>query len=156
MELLLAGLRKVQTSPPPARKPKAPAAPRLLHKLIEVIRPDEESPLREKLRQKLEAINDLNQSLAGTFFMSPLNLVVEKGFLPEAKRLIERGAEINPELKRPDLMCPPLVQACAAGKLEIVELLLNAGATIYAKHDSIRQSGKYSRALSYAADSGEV
>src|SRR5581483_1757491 len=88
VELLLAGLREVLSLPPPVRTPKAPAAPRQLHKLIEQANPDEESPLREKLREKLEAINDLDAPVAGTFFKTPLNLLVERGLLPEVQRLI--------------------------------------------------------------------
>ena len=131
VDLLLAGLRKVQSAPPPVRKPKAPAPPHLLYKLIEKVNPNEESPLREKLREKLETIKDLDAHVDGTFFETPLNLVVKQGLLPEAKWLVERGAKINPVLKDPLNCSTPLEDACANGLVEMATWLLTNGAQIY-------------------------
>jgi hypothetical protein len=131
MELLLAGLQEVQASPSPERKPKAPAAPRLLDKLVEKVNPDEESPLRKKLRQKLEAIEDVNAPIAGTWFKPPLNLVAARGLIPEATRLVERGAMINPVLADPLNGSTPLEEACANGRTDMAEWLLARGAHIY-------------------------
>lgn len=157
VEVLLAGLREGLSKPAPVREPKKPAAPRQLHKLIEQISPNEEGPLREKLRKKLEAIKDLDAPVTGAYFKTPsLNLVVRKGLLPEAKRLIERGANLNPEIKRPDLTHTSLEEACASGNFEMVEFLIGAGAVIHAKHDSQNGRTKYSRALRCAVESGEL
>ena len=130
MDSLCAGLQEVATAPPPLRRPKE-STPRLLGKMIAKIKPDEESPLREKLRKKLEAITDLEAPVPGTLPPeAPLKLLAEQGLLPEAKRLIERGAKINPALSDPN-DSTPLEAACRFGHAEMVEWLLVKGATIY-------------------------
>ena len=156
MELLLRGLQRAQATPPPTRKPKAPSPPRLLHKLIELVSPDTGGPLREKLQQKLEAIKDVNAPIKGTLFKTPLNLVVDRGLMPEAIRLIERGARVNPTIDRPDLVYSPLEVACRSGGIEMVKSLLEAGATLCAKHDSNQGGRRYSRAVRCAVESGNL
>jgi len=131
MELLLSGLREVQSLPPPMRLPKAPATPRKLEKIIEKINPEEESLLRKTLRKKLEAITDLEASVTGTVLASsPLTLLAKQGLLPEAKRLVERGAKINPERKG-EFTYTPLGEACRSGHAEMVKWLLEQGAATY-------------------------
>jgi hypothetical protein len=131
MDSLLAGLREVQSLPSPVRLPKAPSTPRRLEKIIEKVNPDEESPLRKTLRKKLEAITDLEASVTGTAFpLQPLTLLAKQGLLPEAKRLVERGAKVNPVLK--DQLSPtPLEAACGSGQAEMAKWLLEQGAIIY-------------------------
>ena len=95
MDSLLTGLREAQSLPPLTRIPKSPT-PRRLDKIIEKIKPDEESPLRNKLREKLEALTDLEASITGKVVSkTPLTLLAQQGLLPEAKRLVERGAKIE-------------------------------------------------------------
>jgi hypothetical protein len=134
MDSLLIGLREVQSLPPPVRKPKASSAPRLLEKIVEKINPDEESSLRDKLRIKLEALTDLEAPVARTLFPeSPLALLAKHGLLPEAQRLVERGAKINPIRKVNSLHSPrhsPLEAACKSGHAEMVEWLLGLGAKV--------------------------
>lgn len=129
IDSLLAGLRKSQELPPPTRKPRSPSARLSLPKLIEKVSPDEESPLREKLRRKLEAIGDVNAPV--DYIDPPLNLVAARGLIPEAERLVERGATVNPALKNPLVERTPLEVACAQGQAAMVELLLRQGAQIY-------------------------
>jgi hypothetical protein len=134
MDSLLLGLREVLSLPPPVRKPKAPSAPRLLEKIAEKTNPHEESPLRDKLRNKLEAITDLEAPVARTFFSeSPLTLLAKHGLLPEARRLVERGAKINPARRVNSLNVvrhSPLEAACESGHAEMVKWLLEQGAKV--------------------------
>jgi hypothetical protein len=137
MDSLLAGLRAVQSLPPPVRLPKTPATPRKLEKIIEKINPDEESPLRDKLRKKLEAITDLEAPVPGTVLVhSPLALLAKQGLLPEAKRLVARGAKINPDRKG-QMSFSPLGQACGAGRAEMAKWLLEQGATLYVERTAL-------------------
>ena len=129
MDTLLAGLREVQCLAPPIRLAKAPA-PRKLEKIIEKVKPDEESPLRLTLRKKLEALTDLEASVTGAVVAkSPLTLLAQQGLLPEAKRLVERGTRINPERKG-QINFTPLGQACWSGHAEMARWLLEQGATL--------------------------
>jgi ankyrin repeat protein len=165
IELLLAGLRAGQNRPAPTRKPKPPSARLSLPKLIEKIDPDEESPLREKLRQKLEAIADVNVPLG--YDRPPLILIAERGLIPEAQRLIKRGAQVNPKLKSPLFERTPLEAACAGGHEAMAELLLRHGAQIYRKrkcevfpdeqeHRLVNRVFTVPSALYRAVESGDV
>ena len=135
IDLLLVGLREVESLPPPARKPKAPPAPRLLHKMIEKVNPHEESPLRERLRKKLEALTDLDAPIAAVLDKTVLDLLAAQGLIPETQRLVERGAKINPAPLANPRICnwKPLSEACQNGRSEMVEWLLAHGAQIYVK-----------------------
>jgi ankyrin repeat protein len=165
MESLLLDLRDLEKMPLPMRRP-TPLSGRLsLPKLVEKVNPNEESPLRDKLRKKLEGIVDVNAPLNGTYFQTPLNLVAARGLIPEAKRLIERGALVNPELKDPLNGRTPLEEACARGHAEMAEVLLGFGAEIYfprtfnvflAKGKFGEKVFKLPRALYRAVESGDV
>ena len=139
MDLLLAGLREVQSLPPPVRKPKAPPAPRLLHKMIEKVNPDEESPLRERLRKKLEALTDLDAPIAAELDKTVLDLLAGRGLIPEVQRLVERGAKMNPVRLANPRICnwTPLGEACLNGRSEMVEWLLAHGAQIQVKREPV-------------------
>jgi len=127
MDSLLTGLREAQSLPPLTRIPKSPT-PRRLDKIIEKIKPDEESPLRNKLREKLEELTDLEASITGKVVSkTPLTLLAQQGLLPEAKRLVERGAKINP-IHQGLTSQTPLKMACVHGRAEMVDWLLEQGA----------------------------
>ena len=130
IQSLLNNLRDALKCPAPARTPKSVSTRLPLPKLIEKINLDEETPLRDRLRRKLEAIADVNADVAGTYFQPPLSLVAAQGLIPEAKRLIERGARVNPELKDPLNGRTPLEEACAHGRSAMAEFLLQQGAQI--------------------------
>lgn len=137
IDSLLAGLREGLSKPAPERKPKAPAPPRSIEKMIEKISPNEESPLRERLHQKLESLADVNALIEGAVGKRPLNLLAAQGLIPEAKRLLERGAQINPRIGNPLIDSTPLEDACANGQAEMAEWLLTNGAEIAIKRTLI-------------------
>lgn len=141
MDSLLARLREIYSQPPPIRSPKAPPRPRQLEKIIEKIKPDEESSLRETLRKKLEAISDIEAPVPGTVFpKQPLTLLAQQGLLPEAKRLVERGAKVNPVLADQD-SGTPLEATCRFGHAEMAGWLLEQGAIIYVERTQLAPAG---------------
>ena len=133
MDSLLTSLREGQSLPSPVRSQKI-SSPRSLEKIAEKVNPNEESALREKLRNKLEAIIDLEAPVTGTHFPeSPLTLLAKYGLLPEARRLVERGAKLNPVRKIGCLHSPlhsPLESACKYGQAEMAKWFLEQGAKI--------------------------
>jgi hypothetical protein len=127
IETLRLALTNTLAQSTPARKPKAPAAPRQLHKLIEKIQADEESPLREKVREKLRAVKDVNKPLKGSWPFNLLSLLAARGLVPEMQLLIERGANVNTKYNADN---DPLAVACQHGRVAVVELLLKHGAAV--------------------------
>lgn len=119
VDTLLTGLREVLSQPLPVRLPKASPAPRRLDKLIEKVRPNEESPLRETLHKRLKAITDFEASVTGQIIcQTPLMLLAQQGLLPEARQLVERGAKCSGA---------SLAAACRYGHAEMAEWFLQQG-----------------------------
>jgi ankyrin repeat protein len=167
-DALAKNLRAAQKLSVPSRKPKPPSARLSLPKLIERINPNEESPLRAKLRRKLETLSDLNAPVSGTLLEEPpLHLVVQQGLIPEAKLLVTRGADINRKL---GCGLTPLELSCIKGRAEMAKFLLGRGAQLHGDvflanavnvlpPDVLAQGPKlsqFSGALNYAVASGDV
>jgi ankyrin repeat protein len=111
----------------PKRQPKKLSAPRKLYKLIESISADDDSPLRKKLWERLNALEDVNKEL-DDYFEPPLCLIAKRGLIPEAKMLISKGANINLVSRHNQ---DPLRYAAQFGHVEMVRLLIDNGANLH-------------------------
>lgn len=110
----------------PVRKPKKPGMPRLLCKLIERYGREPEGHVLERIRSKLEALEDIDQPTKETGHETPLVLVATAGLYNETKLLLEKGADPN---KTSHLSGKkPVFAACKSGSLEMLELVLDSGA----------------------------
>lgn len=116
----------------PKRKPKKCGMPRLLYKLIERYQQEPDDRVLEKIRGKLEALDDINQPTKETWHETPLVLVATAGLVDEARSLLERGAD--PNSTSPSSGRCAAVAACKSGKLEMLELILDSGADFYEDH----------------------
>lgn len=110
----------------PTREPKKPSMPRLLYKLIERYEREPDDNVLERIRGKLDAIEDLDQPTKDTHHESPLVLVASAGLFDEAKSLLDRGADPNLPSRLSGRTA--VTAACKSGKLEMLELMLDAGA----------------------------
>jgi hypothetical protein len=135
MQRLLAELKRACATPPPKRKPQPQrVSGRIpLPKLVEGVKPDNETPLRDALREKLAALNDVNAVVSGTWEKTPLHLLADRGLVPEARALLDRGADPNPQSERDATLSSPLELACARGHAAMAQLLLERGAALYHK-----------------------
>ncbi len=131
MHQLLAALCTARPTLNRKRRPKPPTGRLSLPKLIERVNPDGESALREALRRKLDTLKDLNGRVAGTWERTALHLLAARGMVPEARRLLDRGANIAPQSQRDWTVSTPLEEACLRGRTEMVEVLLERGAPVH-------------------------
>jgi hypothetical protein len=133
-------------------------------KLITAVGPEDETPLREKLREKLAALDEVNAPLPGSLEEAPLHLVAAQGLIPEAELLLKRGAKIQDE-SGGERFCglTPLENACKAGQARMAEFLLQNGASFIKKTilPALEEGAKarviqFPSALFYAVRSGSV
>lgn len=128
MQQLLARLRELETIPAPTRQPQSPPRPRLLCKMIEMLSPESEGPVRDKVRQQLAALEDVNAYLPRSL-KSPLAAVAAQGLIPEAELLLARGAKVN--LDPGNYGNSPLEYAAANNQAGMIEFLLTHGAELH-------------------------
>lgn len=128
MRRLLASLDSAATAPAPKPKPRAADARLSLPRLIARVKPNQDNAARAALRRKIDALADVNAIVPGTWERTPLHLVAARGLIPEAVRLLARGAEINPVSHRDATVETPLEAACGNGHAEMVEFLIARGA----------------------------
>ena len=119
----------------PVRKPKKPGMPRLLCKLIERYGREPEGRVLERIRSKLEALEDIDQPTKETGHETPLVLVATAGLYSETKLLLEKGADPNKTSRLSGKK--PVSAACKSGSLEMLELILDAGANFVEEHAHI-------------------
>lgn len=119
----------------PVRKPKKPGMPRLLYKLVERYEREPEDSVRVKIRSKLDALEDLEQPTKDTRNETPLVLVTTAGLLDEARSLLDRGADPNGTSRQSGGKA--VTAACKSGKLEMLELILDAGAEFVTEYTRI-------------------
>jgi len=128
MDALRERLQRALDDGIPARRPKAAAAPRSLHKMLALYATQPDPALRQKIRAKLAALKDPNGTSADTDFQRPLTLVARYGLLEETQELLEQGADPRCDSSR------AFVLACAAGHLDVARALAGAGATMFHEH----------------------
>jgi ankyrin repeat protein len=112
----------------PKRKPKKRVMPRALYKLLEYYNINPEKKVREKIFNKIKALENVNEGNKDTYYSLPLSLVSKYGLLAEAKYLLGKGANPNTDSM---FGYSPFTEACIHGHLEIAEVLLEAGAKIF-------------------------
>ena len=113
----------------PERTPKKPGMPRNLGKLVERYRQDPDQKVADRIRAKLEKLDDIEKATKETGFETPLNLVAETGLLEDAKSLVARGADINAAGGAAHMT--PICAACRGDQLEVVRFLVDAGAELF-------------------------
>jgi len=112
----------------PIRKPKKKRMPRNLSKLIEYYRLNPEEKIREKILNKFQKLDRLNEGSNETDFYLPLSLAAKHGLLNETTILIKKGADPNAESI---FGGSPFSQACVNGYTDIADVLIEAGANIF-------------------------
>jgi ankyrin repeat protein len=126
-ERVAARLRLGAETELPERKPKAPATPRVLCKLVALEDAATNPSLRQKIRARIEALTDVNERCRETGYDTPLGMLASTPLVEEAQLLIARGADVNFSWG----MGTPLTIACAAGQVEMAQALLDAGAQLF-------------------------
>lgn len=111
----------------PVRKPKKKGMPRVLYKMIDAYAKEPDEKLKSKIHQKLNALEDVNQSSKETDHELPLNILAKKGLVEEIKMLLDRGADPN----LGDMFGFPLAFACGNNHLAAARLLVDGGAEIF-------------------------
>jgi hypothetical protein len=106
---------------------KAKVKKQTLAELIIAVGSGAESSRRGELQQKLSRLSNPDRPVGGKGLnsLTPLHWVASQGMIPEAKLLLERGATVNIKVS---IMSPPIVFAMDNNHLEMVALLLKAGA----------------------------
>ncbi len=140
----------------PTRKPKTPSGRLSLAKLIKSIQPAANGPARDILRRKLDAITDLNATVAGEWQMTPLHLLAAQGLLPEIIALVERGAAVDPATPQDTSAATPFELACSHGQAKTAGYLLGRGARIERQMTLLDgRVFRYPQALYNAVGSGD-
>jgi ankyrin repeat protein len=126
-------LKKALQSPAPVRQLKVKATRETLAELILSVASDKIGTRRAELHKKLSTIANPNHPVGGKWQgetlnrLTPLHWVASRGMIPEAKILIERGAQIEPNLF---LMASPIDFAIENNETEMVGFLLKSGASV--------------------------
>lgn len=123
----------------PLRTPKKPGMPRLLYRLIERHSQDPCLAVREKIREKIDALEDVESISADTGHEKPLILVTAAGLVEEVRSLLKRGADPNKTSKYTGTKA--VISACKSGNLEMLELMLDSGADLYAEQTTYDEDG---------------
>lgn len=116
----------------PRRRPAVKRVPRVLHKLAAACAEEPTGKLRDKLREKLRKLSEIDKVSRATDFELPLGLLARHGLIAEIELLLERGADPNADPG--SLGKPPLVAASAGGHRAACERLLDAGAHLFEVH----------------------
>lgn len=123
----------------PSRVPRKPGMPRLLYRLIERYSQDPCESVRQKIREKIDALEDVEEVSADTQREKPLILVAAVGLLEETRSLLERGADPNQSSSYTGKRA--VVVACKSGNVEMLKLMLDSGADLFAEQTKFDEDG---------------
>ena len=120
---IIEGLKAVKQETLPERTPEKRAFPRSLHKMVDYPNIKNIPEYRDRLVKKLKKIKEFNSEI--NYRMTPLNLLILKGFFDEAKMIVEMGADVNfSDYGR------PLPIACRVNSYDMVTFLVSHGAQV--------------------------
>jgi len=131
MQGLQSLLRAALGGESPRRKPKPQGLPRALHKLVRLVNGCQDPKVVARVNDKLVKLDDVDEASAGTGYQPPILLAAEFGFIEGVRLLLDRGADVDP-VAPPD--SSPFTAAVVGGHLEIAELLLERGASMYVRY----------------------